>query len=133
MKIWKNIKSWMAASCVCFTAITLFMILLAFLSSPGERAINALQVLRTFPCSLCMGAAWFVFWRDKPARWARILLHYALHALPVFLFLYIPVSASEQAIARLLMLVLLSAIYWIVFGITALIVSRIRVLRDEGR
>ena len=133
MKIWKNIKSWMAASCVCFTAVTLFMILAAFLGETGEKAVNAMQVLRTFPCALCMGAAWRLLASEKPARWARFLLHYLIHVLSIFLFLYLPVSFSGQAVARLLMLVLLSVVYWVIFGITALIVSRIRVLTDEGR
>ena len=133
MKIWKNLKKWLAASCVCFTAITMFMILLPMIGSYAEQAINAKQVLRTFPCSLCLGAAWWIWWLEKPARWGKILLHYSIHVLSIFLFLYLPVSLSGQPAARFLMLVLLSVIYWVIFGIIALIRSRIRVLKDEGR
>ena len=133
MKIWKNLKKWIAVSCVCFTAITLFMILVALLGAQTEKVVNALQVLRTFPCALCLGAAWWIWWSEKPARWGKILSHYLIHVLAIFLFLYLPVSLSGQPAARLLMLVLLSVIYWVIFGVIALIRSRIRVLKDEGR
>ena len=133
MKIWENVKNWFSISCVCFTFITLFMLIVALLGSSSEKAVNAFQVLRTFPCALCLGAAWSLLFAKKPTRGASILLHYLIHVLAIFLFLYLPVSYSGQAVARLLMLVLLSAVYWIVFGITALIRSRIRVLTEKDQ
>ena len=128
MNFWKNFKNWFSISCVCFTLITMFMLLTALLGNQDEKVVNASQVLRTFPCSLCLGAAWCIWRVQKIARYIRILSHYLIHVLAIFLLLYLPVSLSGQAGARLLMLVLLSAIYWIIFGLYALIRSRIRVL-----
>ena len=133
MKFWKTLKKWFAISCVCFTLITMFMLITALLGSQNEKVINAAQVLRTFPCALCLGAAWCIWQAQKPARYIRILSHYLIHVLAIFLFLYLPVSLSGQAAARLLMLVLLSLIYWIIFGLSALIRSRIRVLTEQDQ
>ena len=132
MKFWKNLKNWFAISCVCFTLITMFMLATALLGSQNEKVVNASQVLRTFPCALCLGAAWIIWSTQRIARWLRILSHYLIHVLAVFLFLYLPVSLSGQAAAGLLMFVLLSAMYWGVFGLSALIRSRIRVLTQKN-
>ena len=131
MKVWKTIKSWLSKSCVCFTVITLFMLLSALTESKGEQIVHIAQVLRTFPCSLCMGFAFVLLKRQSIARWVRILLHYLLCVGSFFCFLYLPVSLSGQAIAGLVMLVLFSAIYWILFGLTVLVVSRARILMEQ--
>ena len=131
MNFWNNFKKWFSISCVCFTLITMFMLLAALLGSQNEKVINAAQVLRTFPCALCLGVAWILWGSAKIARWSKILLHYLVHVLAIFLFLYLPVSLSGQAASNLLMFVLLSAIYWIIFGIAALIRSRIRILTEK--
>lgn len=131
MNFWKNFKKWFSISCICFTLITMLMLLIALLGSRDEKVIHAAQVLRTFPCALCLGAAWAILQAKKPARYIRILSHYLIHVLAIFLFLYLPVSLSGQAAARFLMFVLLSAIYWIVFGLCALIRSRIRLLTEQ--
>lgn len=119
MKVWKTLKTWLAISCVCFTVITLLML------------IDNHQVLRTLLCAPCIGLAFMLFNTKKIARWARILLHYVICVGSVFAILYLPISASV-AITRLLMLVLFSLIYWVLFGVVALIASRIRVLREQG-
>ena len=63
-------------------------------------------------------------------RWAGILLHYAGTVLAVFLFLFLPVSTS-QASTKLLMFVLLTLVYWAIFGLYLLISSRVRKLFEE--
>ena len=131
MKFWNNFKKWFSISCVCFTLITMFMLLIALWGSENEKVVNAAQVLRTFPCALCLGVAWVLWRAEKVARWGRILSHYLIHVLAIFLFLYLPVSLSGQAASNLLMFVLLSAIYWAVFGLAALIRSRIRILTEK--
>ena len=56
---------------------------------------------------------------------------YYLCVLAVFLFLYLPVSVAAEAVTKLLMFVLLSIVFWIVFGLIMLIFTRIRRLMAE--
>ena len=131
MKVWKTLKTWLSISCICFTVITLLMLLLALTDSKGEQIVRIAQVLRTFPCALVMGFAFVLFKTEKIARWARVLLHYILCVGSVFAFLYLPVALSDRAVTALLMFVLFSVLYWILFGIAALIVSRVRILMEK--
>ncbi|MBQ7346603.1 MAG: hypothetical protein IJW55_01465 [Clostridia bacterium] len=130
MKTWQNIKNWLCGGCVYFTAIALILILVNLMID-GSAGIAAARFLLIFPCGLCMsfgGMLWKV--RALP-RWIRILLLYIIDVLAVFLLLYLPTSASAQAATQLLMFVLFSVVYWIVFGLIMLISSRIRKLMEE--
>ena len=131
MKVWKTLKAWLSISCSCFTVITLAMLLFALTEDKGEQIVHIAQVLRTFPCSLVMGFAFILFKSPKLARWARVLLHYILCVGAFFVFLYLPISLSGRAVTALLMFVLFSILYWIIFGISWLIVSRARILMEK--
>ena len=67
---------------------------------------------------------------DRVPNVVRVLLHYIIDTLAVFVFLYLPVSV-DQAATRLLMLLLISLVYWLVVGTIALIKARVRKLMEE--
>ena len=130
MKFWQIFKTWLRRACVYFTVIALLLIFSNLLMSKGGTTISTMQFLRILPVGLCMSAAGMLYQWEKMPRWAGILSHYLLTVLSVFLCLYLPVSSS-QAASKLLMLVLLSVIYWVIIGLILLITSRIRKLMEE--
>ncbi len=129
MKSLQAIKNWLCGGCVYFTAITLILLLLN-LPGGAASAVAISRVLLIFPCSLILSFGGML-WKSRLPRWSRVLLLYIIDVLSVFLLLYLPVSASKEASTQLLMFVLLSVIFWIVFGLTALISTRIRRLMEE--
>lgn len=129
MKMWQAFKQWLTLSCVWFTVIALFFILLN-LAGDSQSGVNTLQYFRIFPTALCIALVSCLKKWDRMPRWAGILLHYAGTVLAVFLFLFLPVSTS-QASTKLLMFVLLTLVYWAIFGLYLLISSRVRKLFEE--
>ncbi len=122
----KGLKQWLTGACVAFTAITLIFLILN--SKNPEAHISVRAMLLYIPCALCIaGGEMLRRWREIP-RWIRILASYLISTLSVFLFLYLPI-ATEGAM-RLVMLFLLTVLYWIVFGVCALIHSRLQILRE---
>lgn len=129
MNSWKLIKNWLCGGCVYFTVITLILLLLN-VSPSTAPAISITRVLLIFPCGLLMSLGGMLQKTALP-RWGRVLLLYIIDVLSVFLLLYLPVSASKEAATQLLMFVLLSVIFWIVFGLITLVSGRIRRLMEE--
>ena len=133
MNTWKKIKQWIAHACVYYTAFTLMLILVKLLMDgvSGAGAINTVSFLLLFPCALAFAAAGELLGSAKLPRWSRILLHYLIAMLSVFFFLWLPSNVSASPVSILLMLALLSLLYWVVFGLIALIRSRVKRLLEE--
>lgn len=126
----KYLKTWLTGACVSFTVITLvFATLNLMLSSDAKDAsILSVPLWSTIPCALFMSAAGMLRKSNLAARWIRILSHYIINVLSVFILLYLPVAAEGST--RLVMFFLLTLLYWIIFGICALIRSRLRILQE---
>jgi len=129
MKTLQAIKNWFCGGCVYFTAITLILLLLN-LPSSTSAGIAVTRVLLIFPCGLLLSLGW-TFWKSGLPRWGRALLLYIIDVLAVYLLLYLPFSATGEAAAQLLMFVLLSIVFWIIFGLVALVTLRVRRLMEE--
>lgn len=123
----KSLKTWLTGTCVAFTAITL--IILALNSGNTESPVSVVMLLLILPCALLMSAASMLRHNPDVPRWIAILGHYIINVLSVFIFLYLPNAA--QGAARLVMFFLLSVLYWIIFGVCALISSRIKILKEK--
>lgn len=122
----KSLKQWLGGSCVAFTAITLVFLMLN--SKNPNAHISVRAMLLYIPCALCIaGGEMLRRWREIP-RWIRILASYLISTLSVFLFLYLPIAT--EGVMRLVIFFLLTILYWIVFGICALIRSRLQILRE---
>ena len=123
----KSLKTWLTGACVAYTAIAL--IILTFLSGNSDSPVSVVMMLLILPCALLMSAASMLRRNPATPRWIAILGHYIINVLSVFLFLYLPNAA--QGAARLVMFFLLSVLYWVLFGVCALISSRIRILTQK--
>lgn len=133
MKLVKFLKKWLADACVYFTMISFIMIFGMLLLNNGEKAgnINAVSFLLFFPFGLCLSAAGMLFSSDKLPSWAKYLLHYVITILSLFVFLWLPANTSARASTGLIMLVLISVLYFIFLGLVVWIRSRVRKLMEE--
>lgn len=133
MKKWTLIKNWLGGGCVYFTLLSLLLILFRLLTNGTDNAgvIYTTSFLLLFPAGLCISLGGMLMRVEKLPRWCRYLFHYLLTVLAVFLFLYLPSGVTVKPISMMLMLALLSVLYWVLFGLTMLIVSRVRKLMEE--
>lgn len=123
----KSLKTWLTGACVAFTTITLIILMLN--SGKADSPVSVLMLLLIVPCALLMSAASMLRRNPEVPRWIAILGHYIINVLSVFIFLYLPIAT--QGATRLVMFFLLSILYWIIFGVCALISSRIRILKQK--
>lgn len=133
MKPLQILKRWLNGGCVYFTVIALFMLLLnlATLENAALKNISPVSFLRILPAALTVSAAGLLLkWQTIP-RWARLLSHYALIILAFFVFLWRPLNPIASPSTTLIVIVILTAIYWLVFLLVHLIGARIRRLMEE--
>ena len=131
MKTWQTLKRWLNGGCVYFTVISLFFLLLN-LATP-EKSITPVSFLRIVPAALTISLGGLLLkWQVIP-RWARCLAHYALLMLAFFLFLWMPFVKTVYArpSTTLIVIVILSVVYWLIFLLVHLIGARIRRLMEE--
>ena len=129
---WDRIKKWLVEGCVYYTIVSIVLILLSLLSVSTENRwaipTNFWQVL---PASLAFAFAGEILSSKSLARWKRYLLHYIIYLSAILLFFFLPSDAKPQPISVLLMLVLLTLLYWVIFGLVLFIRSRIQRLLEE--
>ena len=88
-----------------------------------DRApIPALTFFMLYPFGLAMAGAAFL--RKKYARGLGRLLHYLITVLALWLFLWLPSGVTVRAATMLVLLALVSALYWATVGIVALVRGR---------
>ncbi len=133
MTVWQAIKNWLRGGCVYFTVIALFFILLNFVTGNVNDIgrINTVLFLLMFPCGLCLSFAEILLKSKKISRWARFLLHYLITFLSFYLLMILPSNAKFSGSSLLVLFVLLTVLYWIVFGLCALTLHRVRRLLSE--
>ena len=133
MKSCKLFLKWLTGGCVYFTVLSLFIILVNLLITDGasSKGISLTAFLLFFPCGLCISAGGLLLRIKSIPRWGRYLLHYLISVLALFLMLYLPASANSGSMFKLLTFILMSVIYWVLFGLVMLIYSRVRRLLAE--
>ena len=129
MNFRQTLKKWFTDACVWFTCFSVFLMLFSLIAS-DTTAISCTRFLLLFVCGLCFSLAGMLRGADRVPNVVRVLLHYIIDTLAVFVFLYLPGSV-DQAATRLLMLLLISLVYWLVVGTIALIKARVRKLMEE--
>ena len=133
MIAWKTLKRWLNGGCIYFTLISL-LIILANLAMAGEDSlgrINTPAFLLFFPFGLALSAAELLLRNKKIARWIAYLSHYLITVASIYLFLWMPSGTSASPSTPLLIMVLFSVLYWMVFGLVLLIRNRVRKLMEE--
>ncbi len=132
MNFWKSLKKWVVDGCVYYTVVSIVLILLGLLSAASESRWNIpANFWQIMPLSLAFAFAGNVLRSNKLARWKRYLLHYIIYLSAFVIFFFLPSNAKPQPISILLILVLLTALYWAIFGLVLLIRSRIRRLMED--
>ncbi len=129
----KTFLKWLTQGCVYFTVLSLLILFANLLVTDGisSKGISPVAFLLFFPCGLCMSAGELLLRNKALPRWGRFLLHYGISVLAVFLMLYLPVSTNNDPMNKLLMFILLSVVYWVLFGVVMLIYTRVRRLLTE--
>ena len=113
-----KIKQWFVGGCVWYAIISLIFLIVDFALSytNATHVISSTSFLLIFPFGLCMSGAGMLY-KSKLPRWSRILLHYIISIVSFLLFMLLPAGSLSSAVYVLLMLVLLTVIYWILFAL----------------
>ena len=134
MKTWNNVKRWLTGGCVYYTLLSVLLILIRYLADPNNSNHSIpTSFWQILPCARCFSAAGMLLTAKALPRWGRYLSHYAICILSVVVFFFLLSSAPLKAVTVLLLTVLLTVLYWIVFGLVLLIRSRIRALLEEDQ
>ena len=132
MNSWRLVKKLLINTCVYFTLISVVILLLGLLADGGGAGgVLSTQSLLFLPFSLLMAIAQELLRADKLARWIRFVLHYVITLLDIYLFLLLPSSARPSSATLLVLFAILTLVYWILFGIIALLISRVKKLLEE--
>ena len=117
MKTFAKIKQWFVGGCVWYAIISLiFLIIDLAFSKNATHVISSTSFLLMFPFGLSMSGAGMLY-SSKLPRWSRILSHYLISVIAFLLFMLLPAGSVSSGVYVLLMLVLLTVIYWILFAL----------------
>lgn len=132
MKLFAKIKQWFVGGCVWYAVIslTLLIIGLAISKANATHGISSTSFLLIFPFGLSMSGAGMLY-RGKLPRWSRILLHYLISIVSFLVFMILPAGRTFSSVFVLLMLVLLSIIYWILFALVHIFSMRWKRVLEE--
>ncbi len=132
MNTFAKIKQWFVVGCVWYAIISLIFLMIDLIISYNNatHVIAATSFLLIFPFGLSMSGAGMLY-RSKLPRWSRILLHYGISIVSFLVFMLLPAGSLSSGVYVLLMLVLLTVIYWILFGIVHIFTARWRRVVEE--
>ena len=130
MKIWDFIKKILKNTCVYYTLISVALLLLGLLDGNGTLGVGFnSSALLFIPFSVCMALAQELLCCKSLSRAVRYLGHYAITlAATVVLFSF---KASFTSSNLIVLLALLTVLYWMIFGIAVLIRKRIKKVFSE--
>ena len=129
--VFTKIKKWFVSGCVWYAVISLiFLIINLSFTKNGTSSISAKSFFLIFPFGLSMSFAGMVY-RGSLPRWARILSHYFLSIISFLVCMLLPAGSASSGVVVLLMLVLLSVIYWILFALVHIFQIRWKRVLDE--
>ena len=72
-----------------------------------------------------------MLYSSKLPRWSRILSHYLISVIAFLLFMLLPAGSVSSGVYVLLMLVLLTVIYWILFALVHIFSARWKRVVEE--
>ena len=132
MKTFKKIKQWFTGGCVWYAIISLIFLIIdvALSNTKATHVISSTSFLLIFPFGLAMSGAGMLY-KSKLPRWSRILSHYIISIVSFLLFMLLPAGSTSSGVYVLLMLVLLSVIYWIFFALVHIFAARWKRVVEE--
>lgn len=131
MKTFRFILKILKSTCVYFTVLSLFILFLNMIIE-GDGSVKGYDIssLIFFPFGLGMALAQEALLAKGLPRWGRYLSHYAITLASVFLCLIAPSKATVSPSTVMILFVLLSVVYWLIFGLTLLLYTRIKKLTE---
>ncbi len=132
MKTFAKIKQWLVGGCVWYAIVSLIFLIIdiALSNTDAMHVISSTSFLLIFPFGLSMSGAGMLY-RSKLPRWSRILLHYIISVVSFLLFMLLPAGSVSSGVYVLLMLVLLTVIYWILFALVHIFSARWKRVMEE--
>ena len=132
MKTFSKIKQWLVGGCVWYAVISLIFLIIdiALSNTKATHVISSTSFLLIFPFGLAMSGAGMLY-RSKLPRWSRILSHYLISVVSFLLFMLLPAGSASSGVYVLLMLVLLTVIYWILFALVHIFLTRWKRVIEE--
>ena len=132
MKTFSKIKQWLVSGCVWYAVISLMFLIIdiALSNTKATHVISSTSFLLIFPFGLSMSGAGMLY-RSKLPRWSRILSHYVISVVSFLLFMLLPAGSASSGVYVLLMLVLLTVIYWILFALVHIFAKRWKRVVEE--
>ena len=131
MKTLSILKKLFTGACVYFSIFTLALLLInLFLKGTAEIAIGVLNILLLFPFALSLSAGALI----RGSRLSGALsnfLHYLIFTAAFLLFLWLPSNMTKNLTNGLLIFVLITLGYWLVFLIGRLTVKRFHSFKEE--
>lgn len=126
-------KQILQKACIYYTVTTFLLIFLFWLiSNDITRAMHPVALMLIFPFSIFFATANKIFTSKRLARWQRVLSHYALTMIGLFLFLFLPNKAKgQQAGSAFLLLFILTLIYAAIMGTVLFYEARAAKLSSE--
>lgn len=133
MKPLAVLKKLFTVACVYYAIFSLALLLInvILVGSTDGMVIGVLNVLLLFPFALSLSGAEFLRKSEKLSGVARILLHYLIFAAALLLFLWLPSNMTKSLSNGIMILLLFTLAYWLVYLIYRLTVKRIRSIREE--
>ncbi len=134
MKISLVLKRLFTGASIYYSAFSLALLLINVILSGGTdgRVIGVLNVLLLFPFSLALSGAEFLRKNEKLPLAGRMLLHYFIFTAAFMLFLWLPSKTTKNLVNALLMLFLVTLIYWLVFLICHFTAKRFHSFKEES-
>ncbi len=131
----KAFKKWFTDGCVIYTVISVLLVLFKIVTSKNsaDSGINTDSFLALFPCGLTISAGGMVLGITSLQGWLKRLIHYVLTALAILLFVILPADFRLSSSATLVLMVVLSLLYWLVYAIYAITKSRVKKLLEEDK
>lgn len=132
MKFFSVFKKALRATCLWYTVISLCLLVVGLIAGNGQSYLDATSFLLLFPFGLAMALAGMLYRSGKLRRWARWLLHYAITLCALLVFVLLPhMNGAVSPVTVLLLCVLLSILYWILFLLIHIFQKRFRKILEE--
>ena len=133
MKTSAIIKKLLTGACVYYSVFSLILLTVSVLFKGGIEnvGIGVLNVLLLFPFAFALSGAEFVRKNTKISGAARLLLHYLILSAAFLLFLWLPSNMTKNLGNGLMMLLIVTVLYWLIFLICRLTVKRFHSFREE--
>ncbi len=134
MKFSVALKKTFSVACIYYAVISLALLLIQAIANGGfeATAVGTLNFLLIFPFSLSISAAQTLHLHASLSGAVRRLLHYLIFTLAFFLFLWLPtINADSNPMNSLIVILLFSALYWLVVLIVSATKKRFHSFREE--